>query len=105
MEITEKLLERIETYGSRNYPVSYIVRLECKTKVEREFLRSQFDNPDSEVSDALHRGFVKRENEIDEFLEKSLEDPGEGAGDVAKALNFRRKNRQLDELKKELFGV
>lgn len=105
MEITAELINNIETYGSRNYPVSYILQLECKTRTDRTFLKAEFANPGSEVNDAWNKGFVKHESEVDEYLEKALETPGEGAHDVAKALNFRRKNRQEDDLKNELFGV
>lgn len=105
MQITAELLNNIETYGSRNYPVSYILQLECSNREERDKLQAEFANPGSEVNDAWNKGFVKHECEVDEYLEKALENPGEGAHDVAKALNFRRKNRQLDDMKNELFGV
>lgn len=105
MEITEDLLEQIEIYGSRNYPASYIIQLECKTAAEREFMKAEFANPVSQVNDAWRRGYINHESDVDEYLEKALENPGEGAHDVAKALHFRRKNRDLDEMKNELFGV
>lgn len=105
MEINQELLDQIEVYGSRNYPVSYILQLECRTIEEREFLKAEFANPLSEVNNAWKKGYVTHESQVDEYLEQALENPGEGAHDVAKALHFRRKNRDLDEMINEMFGV
>lgn len=105
MEITEEIISQVENYGARNYPVRYILQLLCRTAEEKLFLKSEFDNPESEVSQARDRGFILHEADIDKKLEEKLEEGGEGAGEVAKALNFRRKGREMDDLKRELFGT
>ena len=105
MTITDEILEQVKTYGSRNYPVSYMVNLLATDKEDREFLRNEFADPNSILWEYWNTGNVEHENNVDEYLEQFLEKPGEGAHDVAKALHFRRKNRDLDEMKKDLFGV
>lgn len=105
MIITEQMLDQVRSYGARNYPASYMVTLLAHTAADREFLRMEFANPTSPLWEAWQAGSIEHENSVDEYLEKALETPGEGAHDVAKALHFRRKNRGLDELKKDLFGV
>lgn len=105
MQITADLLRKIELYGARNYPVRHILLLECNSKIDRAFLKAEFANPGSEVNEAWDKGFVEHESQVDEYLEKALENPGEGANDVARALDFRRRKRQEDDLKNELFGV
>lgn len=105
MTITDEILAKVKTYGSRNYAVSYMVNLLAKTSVDRQFIRNEFADPLSVLWEAWHEGNVEHEEQVDEYLEDALKKPGEGAHDVAKALHFRRKNRELDEMKKDLFGL
>jgi len=105
MIITEEILNKVKTYGSRNYPVSYMVNLLAKTSIDRQYLRDELADPLSPLWEAWHEGNVEHEEQVDRYLEEALEKPGEGAHDVAKALHFRRKNRDLDEMKKDLFGL
>ena len=104
MIITDEILAKVKTYGSRNYPVSYMVTL-LKRLTDPKDLTVEFSDPFSPLWDAWHQGNIEHEEQVDQYLEEALEKPGEGAHDVAKALHFRRKNRDLDEMKKELFGL
>lgn len=105
MTITDDILSKVKTYGSRNYPVSYMVNLLATSNDDRQSLRNEFADPNSILWVSWNEGNVEHEEQVDEYLEKALETPGEGAHDVAKALHFRRKNRDLDEMKKDLFGI
>ena len=107
MTITDEILAKVKTYGSRNYPVTYMLTLLKHLIDLKDFkdLTNEFSDPLSPLWDAWHQGNIEHEEQVDQYLEEALEKPGEGAHDVAKALHFRRKNRDLDEMKKELFGL
>jgi hypothetical protein len=105
MVITTEILDLIYSYGGRSYPYSDVAMLIGNTKEQRSFILDELSKPDSEASMSYRRGKISHEDDIDDSLEDSIKKGSEYADEMAKALNFRRKNRQLDNLKEQLFGI
>lgn len=105
MVITVEILDLIYSYGGRSYPYSDVAMLIGKTKEDRLFILDELSNQESELSLTYRKGKIEHEDGIDDSIEDSIKKGSEYANEMAKALNFRRKNRQLDNLKEQLFGI
>lgn len=97
-----KYLSQIRSFGAMGYSPERIADLLNLSKEERVELTVRLSLPGDEYHNAYKNGMAVGEWNIDAELAKQAE---KGDIDAIAALGTRTKERQVNDLKKRLFGI
>lgn len=102
MTLDETILNKIRNYGALKYRPRRIVELLGLNSEEQAFIVRELEDPDSIAYRYYRQGVKIGEYNVDAELAKNAE-----KGDILsiQELSDRQHKREMDDLKRELFGI